>query len=52
VELATESERVMFHGTVAKILYLAKKAQPDLLLTVSYLATRVSKCTKDDLAKL
>jgi Reverse transcriptase (RNA-dependent DNA polymerase) len=51
-ETAAESERVMFHSTVAKILYLAKKAQPDLLLAVSYLATRVSKCTKDDLAKL
>lgn len=51
-EIAAESERVMFHSTVAKILYLAKKSRPDLLLTVSYLATRVSKCTKDDLAKL
>jgi hypothetical protein len=51
-ETAAESERVMFHSTVAKILYLTKKARPDLLLTASYLATRVSKCTKDDLAKL
>jgi hypothetical protein len=44
-ELATESERVIFHEderyfatdtSVAKILYLAKKARPDLLLTVCH----------------
>ena len=51
-EMATETERVQFHSDVANILYLAKKARPDLLLAVAYLATRVSRCTKDDLDKL
>ena len=51
-EMATEAERVQFHSDVAKILYLAKKARPDVLLAVAYLATRVSRCTKDDLVKL
>ena len=50
--MATEEERVEFHRLVAKLLYLAKKARPDLLLAVSYLATRVHRCTKDDLIKL
>jgi hypothetical protein len=50
--MATETERVHFHSMVAKLLYLAKKARPDFLLVVSYLATRVSRCTKDDLVKL
>ena len=50
--IASESERVEFHRCVAKMLYLAKRARPDCLTTVSYLATRVSKCTTDDLHKL
>jgi hypothetical protein len=37
---------------VAKLLYLGKRARPDILLAVAYLATRVHRCTKDELAKL
>ena len=37
---------------VAKLLYLAKRARPDCLTTVALLATRVSRCDKDDLEKL
>ena len=47
-----ESERKEFHSTVAKMLYLAKRARPDCLMPVAYLATRVTKCTKDDQVKL
>ena len=42
----------MSHRHVAKILYLAKRARPDCLTAVAFLATRVTKCTVDDLAKL
>ena len=45
-------EQKMFHSTVAKILYLAKRARPDLLTTVAFLTTRVKKPTKQDLDKL
>jgi hypothetical protein len=41
---------VHFHSMVAKLLYLAKKARSDFLLILSYLASRVSRCNKDDLA--
>jgi hypothetical protein len=44
--------RVWFHKHVAMILYLGKRAQPELLTTVSYLATRVTKCDSDDVDKL
>lgn len=51
-ELVPEVERVEFHRTVAKMLYLAKRARPDCLTAVAYLATRVTKCDEDDQAKL
>jgi hypothetical protein len=44
--------RIMFHRHVAKMLYLAKRARPDCQTAVAFLATRVTKCTVDDLAKL
>ena len=44
--------RVMFHRHVAKMLYLAKRARPDWLTAVAFLAMRVTNCTVDDLAKL
>ena len=34
------------------MLYLAKRARPDCLTAVAYLATRVTRCSVDDLAKL
>jgi hypothetical protein len=37
---------------VAKFLYLAKRARPDVLLAVSFLATRVINPTIQDLSKL
>jgi hypothetical protein len=47
-----EEVRVWFHRTVAMILYLAKRARPEVLTAVSYLATRVTRCDSDDVDKL
>jgi hypothetical protein len=50
---AVEKQRQDFHSWVAKLLYLAKKrARPDVLTAVAYLATKVQKCDTDDLVKL
>ena len=47
-----EEVRKRFHSTVAKLLYLPKRARPDILTAVSYLATRVQKCYEEDIRKL
>ena len=44
--------RKRFHCAVAKLLYLAERARPDLLTGVSYLATRVQNCHEGDIPKL
>ena len=41
-----------FHRVVAKLLYVAKRVRPDILLTVSFLCTHVSKCNEQDWTKL
>ena len=51
-KLVEERTRVWFHKIVAMILYLAKRTKPECLTAVSYLATRVNKCTVDDIEKL
>ena len=48
----TEHTRVWFHKVVAMVLYLAKRTKPECLTAVSYLATRVNRCTVDDVEKL
>jgi hypothetical protein len=48
----TKAESVVFHSVVAKLLYVSIRARMDLLLAVSFLATRVSKSTQQDMAKL
>ena len=45
-------EKDKFHTMVAKILYLAKHARPDLLLASTFLCTRVQCPGKDDWKKL
>ena len=52
MELVPESARVWFHSVVAKLSYLAKRAKPECLTAVAYLATRVTRCTNDDVDKL
>ena len=41
-----------FHSTVAKLLYLEKRARPDLETNIAFLTTRVSNPDKDDWKKL
>ena len=48
----SEPVRVWFHKVVAMVLYLAKRTKPECLVAVAYLATRVHKCTLDDVEKL
>jgi hypothetical protein len=48
----TEEVRVWFHRVVAQLLYLAKRTRWECLPAVSYLATRVTRCTVVDVEKL
>jgi hypothetical protein len=41
-----------YHTITAKLLYLAKRARPDILTVVSFLCTRVTQPTVDDMGKL
>ena len=41
-----------FHHLVAKLLYLAKRTRPDILLSVAFLCTRVKGPDMDDYKKL
>jgi hypothetical protein len=47
-----KGESEVFHSVVAKLLFVATRAQMDILLTVSFLCTRVSKSTEEDQSKL
>jgi hypothetical protein len=42
----------IFHATVAKLLFIAKRARPDILLAISFLTTRVKEPDEDDWGKL
>jgi hypothetical protein len=50
--LLNPKELFHFHSIVARILYLSKRARPDLLLAISNLTTRVTKATNADKDKL
>jgi hypothetical protein len=45
-------EKQKFHTVVAKLLYLAKRARPDIVSVVSFLCTRVKAPTMEDVEKL
>ena len=47
-----KGESEAFHRIVAKLLYVWIRARSDLLLSVGFLCTRVSKSTKQDQTKL
>lgn len=49
--LSSEKKK-FFHSTVAKLLYLAKRARPDVLMATSFLCTRVQQPTLEDWRKL
>jgi hypothetical protein len=51
-ELLDEARRKKFHTEVAKLLYLSKRARPDILMAVSFLCARVTKATVQDRKKL
>jgi hypothetical protein len=45
-------ESELFHSLTAKLLYLGKRARPDILLAISFLARRVQAPTSEDADKL
>jgi len=49
---ATEDERKKFLGLVMKLMYLARLTRPDILLAVTYLASRTHVVTKRDIVDL
>ena len=51
-KLLNDAERERFHSIVAKILYLAKRTRPDVLLPIAFLASRVLVATAEDQDKL
>ena len=46
--LLTAAKAGELHSRVAKLLYMAKRARPDLLTAISFLSTRVQKPTEQD----
>ena len=52
VVLVSGTQKSWFHRVVAKLAYLAMSARPECLTAVAFLATRVTKCTVDDIQKL
>lgn len=50
--LLNSADAKSFHSTIARILYLAKRIRPDLLTSISFLATRVKAPTEEDQKKL
>jgi hypothetical protein len=47
-----ETQKAGFHNVVAKALYVAKRARPDIAVAISYLTTRVRNPDIDDWSKL
>jgi hypothetical protein len=50
--LLGEEQKKYFHLTVAKLLFMAKRARPDLLTVVSFLCTWVQGATQQDMGKI
>ena len=51
-ELLPKDLKEKFHSVVALLLYLAKRARPDILTAISFLTTRVMNPTQQDWNKL
>ena len=51
-ERLDKSAAERFHRAVAQLLYLATRVRPDILLPITFLCSRVSEPTHDDLEKL
>ena len=50
--LLNETEAEFFHHTVAQLLFLCKRARPDIQTAVSFLCTQVKQPDCDDYKKL
>ena len=50
--LLCEKDAIMFHHNTAKLLFLSKRAHPDIQLAVAFLCTRVQNPDTDDYKKL
>ena len=50
--LLNEKRKELFHTITAKLLYIMKRARPDIELAVSFLCTRVQNPNLDDWKKL
>ena len=50
--LLSSDDKMEFHSATAKLLYLAKRVRPEILTACSFLASRVTCATEEDLAKL
>jgi hypothetical protein len=48
----TDADRNIFHGLVAKLLYVSKRGRLDIQLAIAFLCTRVSCSTEKDWLKL
>lgn len=51
-KLLSEKRQENFHSVTAKLLYLMKRARPDIDVAVTYLCSRVSKPNESDWEKL
>jgi hypothetical protein len=51
-KLLESEKKEKFHSMVAKLLYMAKRARPDILTAVQFLTTRVLNPTEQDWSKL
>lgn len=46
--MLSKHDKELFHSVVAKLLYLGKRGQPDILLSVQFMCTRVKAPTDED----
>ena len=51
-ELLDEKDRVLVHSSTARLLFLGKRARPDIQTVVAFLCTRVKVADVDDYKKL
>ena len=47
-----ESQRKKFHSIVQKLLWISKRARPDIMVPIAFLTKRVDKANKQDWRKL
>jgi hypothetical protein len=48
----SEEKRKLLHSTTAKLLFVAKRARPDIQVPISFLSSRVTRADEDDWKKL